>query len=62
MVEQIASAILEVAIPSSIYSPTNTNLWYLSIGGNQVKRFGQWLYTDASRYLARKKERFDELL
>jgi DNA-binding transcriptional regulator WhiA len=62
MVGQIASAILEVAIPCSIYSPTNTNLWYLSIGGNQVKRFGQWLYTDASRYLTRKKERFDELL
>ncbi len=62
MVEQIASAILEEDIPCSIYSPTNTNLWYLSTGGNQVKRFGRWLYTDASRYLTRKKERFDELL
>ena len=62
MVEQIASAISEVAIRYSIYRPTNTNLWCLSIGGNQVKRFGQWLYADASRYLVRKKERFDELL
>src|SRR5260370_25527011 len=61
MVEQIDLAILEVAIPCSIYSPTNTNLWYLSIGGNQVKRFVRWLYTDTSRYLTRKKESFDEL-
>jgi hypothetical protein len=58
MLEQIAAVISKVHILSSIYHPTYLNLWYLAIEGNQVKRFGQWLYTDASRYMARKRERF----
>ncbi len=62
MLDQIASTIAQINIPCSIYNPAGTNLWYLAIGGPQVRRFGQWLYIDASRYLARKRERFDELL
>lgn len=60
LLDQIASSISP--IPCSIYNPKNTNFWYLAIGGNQVQRFGQWLYTDASRYMARKRERFEQIV
>lgn len=61
LLEQIAEALANVHIPCSIYNPTNTNLWYLSVGRNQVKRFGQWLNADASRYMTRKRERFEQI-
>jgi len=61
MLEQIAEALSEAHIPCSIYHPTNTNLWYLAVGRNQVKRFGQWLYADASRSMARKRVRFEQI-
>ena len=61
MLEQIAQALSKAHIPCSIYNPTNTNIWYLAVGGNQVKRFGQWLYADASRSMARKMERFEQI-
>lgn len=61
LLNQIATIILDAGILCSIYNPTNTSLWYLAVGRNQVKKFGQWLYTDASRYMTRKRARFAQI-
>jgi hypothetical protein len=38
------------------------SVWRMHWNGNkQIKRFGEWLYKDATRHLQRKKDRFDEL-
>jgi hypothetical protein len=62
LLEQIAETLIKVPILCSVYSPANTHLCYLAVGRNQVRRFGQWLYADASRFMARKRERFEQII
>ena len=48
---------------SSIYKYKNKDIYYISLGGhNQILKIYQYFYKEASIFLGRKKDRFEEIL
>lgn len=52
----------EVGLPPKDIKIRNTCIFIGWNGNNQVERFAEWLYKDATRYLPRKKAIFDSLM